>query len=106
MHASNGFDALDQLNKLAGQNITPCLIILDINMPGMDGREALIRIRQSGDYDKIPIVVFTTSSNQADQAFARKWGADFITKPLVYEELERLAKEFVDRCSIEIARRA
>ena len=106
LHSSNGFEALEQLNKAKEQRQLPCLIILDINMPGMNGREALIRIRQSEDFKNIPVVLFTTSSSEMDKAFAKKWGAEFITKPLVFSELEALAKRFVSLCSASVSERA
>jgi CheY-like chemotaxis protein len=106
VHANNGFMALEYLQELASKNMLPCLIILDMNMPGMDGRETLIRIRQSKAYNNIPVVVFTTSSHKADKDFAQKWGAEFITKPLVNNELEELAKSFVSKCNFEISKRA
>jgi len=106
LHANNGFEALDQLNKAKSDQHLPCLIILDINMPGMNGREALIRIRQSENFKHIPVVLFTTSSSELDKAFAKKWGAEFITKPLVYSELEELAKRFVSLCTASVSERA
>ena len=106
VHAYNGFDAIQFLNHLKEQKQLPCLVILDINMPGMDGREALIRIKQSEHYKNIPVVMFTTSSSELDKNFARKWGADFITKPLVFSELQELAKTFISLCDFEITRRA
>jgi CheY-like chemotaxis protein len=106
VHANNGFMALEYLKELQSKGLLPCLIILDMNMPGMDGRETLIRIRQSEEYKDIPVVVFTTSSHKSDKDFAEKWGAEFITKPLVYNELEALAKEFVSKCNFEISNRA
>ena len=105
LHASNGFDALEQLNQLKAEKRLPCLIILDINMPGMNGREALIRIRQSEDYKDIPVVLFTTSSSELDRAFAKKWKAEFITKPLIFSELEDLAKRFVSLCTASVSAR-
>ena len=106
VHAHNGFIALEYLQQLYISDVLPCLIILDMNMPGMDGRETLIRIRQSEQFKNIPVVVFTTSSHKTDKDFAEKWGADFITKPLVYKELEALAKTFVSKCNFEISKRA
>ena len=50
IHALNGFEALKYLGDLKEADMTPCLIILDVNMPGMDGKETLIRIKQSDDY--------------------------------------------------------
>ena len=98
IHASNGFEVITKLNSLRITSTLPCLIILDINMPGMNGKEALIRIKQDGDLQRIPVVLFTTSSSDGDRAFAKKWGAEFITKPLMYAELEELAKSFVSLC--------
>lgn len=105
-HVNNGFEALQYLNKARIKNEFPCLIILDINMPGMDGREALIRIKQTEDFKNIPAVLFTTSSSDIDKAFARKWGAEFITKPLIYSELEELAKRFLHLCSSSVSAKA
>ena len=105
LHASNGFEALEQLNKAKAEKRLPCLVILDINMPGMNGREALIRMRQSDNFKNIPVVLFTTSSGEFDRAFAKKWGAEFITKPLVFAELEELARRFVSLCTASVSAR-
>ncbi|HEU4471486.1 MAG TPA: response regulator [Flavisolibacter sp.] len=99
VHASNGFEVLKELQRLINGKTTPCLIILDINMPGMDGKEALIRLKQSDKFRNIPVTLFTTSSSDADRAFANKWGAGFITKPLVFSELEELARSFLRLCN-------
>jgi CheY-like chemotaxis protein len=106
LHTSNGFEALEQLSKAQANKNLPCLAILDINMPGMNGREALIRIRQSEEFKNIPVILFTTSSSELDKAFAKKWGAEFITKPLVYSGLEELAKRFLSFCTSTISERA
>jgi len=106
IHTKDGFEALKFLNEFDVNHSLPCLIILDINMPGMDGRETLIRIKQSERLKDIPVVLFTTSSSERDMAFARKWGAEFITKPLVYSELEELAKSFTNLCYFEMKSRA
>jgi CheY-like chemotaxis protein len=55
VHAHNGFMALEYLNNLYELNALPCLVILDMNMPGMDGRETLIRIKQSELFKEIPV---------------------------------------------------
>jgi CheY-like chemotaxis protein len=101
-HGFDGREALQILKNLIAERITPCLIILDINMPGMDGRQTLIQIKQSEQTKNIPVVLFTTSNSQLDKDFAVKWGADFITKPLKFSEVVNLADEFIDRCGIGI----
>lgn len=106
VHAQNGSEALHVLTDLHRKGVVPCLIILDINMPLMDGRQALVKIKASSDLKKVPVVMFTTSSSNLDKEFATKWGADFITKPLRYSEVEGLAEEFVRRCDSNVTTRA
>ena len=106
VHAPNGSEALSALDDLQQQGMTPCLIILDINMPLMDGRQALVKIKETHYLKKVPVVIFTTSNSFMDKEFATKWGADFITKPLRYAEVEGLAEEFVRRCDVEMNERA
>jgi CheY-like chemotaxis protein len=103
LHAADGYEAIEKLKWTKNQGSVPCLVILDINMPGMDGRETLVNIKQQEGFNKIPVVLFTTSSSDLDRAFAQKWGAEFVTKPLVYSELEMLAKKFLNICSSAVA---
>lgn len=105
MIASNGSEVLELLDKLRLEGTSPCLIILDVNMPMMDGRQTLVQLKQHDLYKKIPVVMFTTSSSSLDKEFAKKWGADFITKPLKYAEVEGLASEFTRRCDMEMHKR-
>lgn len=98
IHASNGLEALETLQGLEENDTLPCLILLDINMPGMDGRETLIRIKQDDRLKHIPAVIFSTSSSALDKEFAAKWNARFFTKPLVYAEMEKMVDTFVTLC--------
>ena len=104
IHASNGFETLQHMADLEGKQRLPCLIVLDINMPGMDGRETLIQLKQHERFKKIPVVLFTTSSSSLDKAFAEKWGAKFITKPLVYAEMEKMVDTFIAYCDFGITK--
>jgi CheY-like chemotaxis protein len=103
IHANNGLEALEILQNLGEQGTLPCLILLDINMPGMDGRETLIRIKQDDRLKDIPAAMFTTSSSSLDKEFAAKWNTRFFTKPLVYSEMEKMVDTFVAICSHGIA---
>src|SRR5438309_6562863 len=105
VHAPNGIETIATLHNLLQKGVTPCLIILDINMPILDGRQTLVKIKTEPEFKKIPVVMFTTSSSHLDKEFAQKWGADFITKPLRYAEVQGLADEFVKRCDSEMSKR-
>jgi CheY-like chemotaxis protein len=66
----------------------PGLILLDLNMPRKDGREALKEIRAHPDLRRVPIVVFTTSRADTDIRKVYELGANsFITKPAAFEAL-------------------
>ncbi len=66
----------------------PGLILLDLNMPKKDGREALKEIKSNPDLNDIPIVVFTTSKAEEDIYRSYKLGVNsFVTKPVTFEKL-------------------
>lgn len=66
----------------------PGIILLDLNMPKKDGREALKEIKSHPELQEIPIVVFTTSKAEEDVYRSYKLGVNsFITKPVTFENL-------------------
>jgi CheY-like chemotaxis protein len=100
--ATDGEQAVSYLSSLDHFEPAPCLIILDINMPRLDGKEALKRIRTLQRFNDIPVVLFTTSSYTVDREFARQHKAGFITKPLDVRQIESIADQFVQHCTDEI----
>jgi CheY-like chemotaxis protein len=71
----------------------PGLIILDLNMPRKDGREALGEIKADPELKKIPVIVLTTSTAEPDIARAYELGANsFISKPVAFEVLVNTMK--------------
>lgn len=66
----------------------PGLILLDLNMPRKDGREALQEIRQDPDLRRIPVVVLTTSKAEEDILRSYDLGVNsFITKPVTFDSM-------------------
>lgn len=84
---------------------TLCLIILDVNMPGMNGKDVLRKIRQMENLSHVPVVLFTTSSSLKDKEFAMHYNAGFITKPLDINQMELIAEKFIDQCSDDIRKK-
>lgn len=71
----------------------PGLILLDLNMPKKDGREALKEIKADPDLRRIPVVVLTTSKAEEDIFRSYDLGASsFIVKPVTFESLVELMK--------------
>ncbi|MBU7582328.1 MAG: response regulator [Nostoc sp. TH1S01] len=75
----------------------PSVILLDLNLPGIDGRDILERLKQDISLKKIPIVVFTTSSNPKDIEFCYQKGANgYLVKPMDAQELQKTVQAFVE----------
>ncbi len=72
----------------------PGIILLDLNMPRLDGREALKEIKADPDLHSIPIIVLTTSNAEEDIARTYDLGVNsFITKPVTFEGLVEVIKK-------------
>jgi two-component system response regulator len=66
----------------------PDLILLDLNMPGMDGREALREIKTDPELRRLPVVVLTTSEAERDILESYNLGVNaFVTKPVDFDDL-------------------
>ena len=95
----NGVEALKFLNKKEKyQNeITPDLILLDLNIPLINGFKVLKEIKNNENLSKIPTIILTTSTYKNDFLKAQKLKADcFITKPLTYTKYHTLLKHIQD----------
>lgn len=86
----DGRDLLDYLRKegrhAGGTHTLPGLILLDLNMPRMDGREALKVLKSDAQLMHIPVVVLSTSDTEEDINSAYRMGASsFVTKPVSFD---------------------
>lgn len=94
----DGIELLDYLYQRGAYTDPQCaprpgLILLDLNMPRMDGREALAKIKADPDLRRIPVVVLTTSKAEEDILKSYDLGVGgFITKPVSFEDLVEVVK--------------
>jgi CheY-like chemotaxis protein len=88
---TDGSELLKALNKTS---ILPSLIVLDLNMPNLNGLETLMLIRRNSKYDSVPIAMLTTSSDTADRERAYELKVnEFITKPTDHTSLKVIASK-------------
>lgn len=95
---NNGKKLIDKLN---GEEVPPkpSVIVLDINMPLLDGFQTLEKIRQHPLYHTTPVIMLTASSNKEDEEKGYRLGCNFfLTKPSRmsdYNTLTALVKKFI-----------
>ena len=98
----HGDEALDFLYregeyKDATLSPRPSLIILDLNLPGTDGREVLAEVKQDRELKTIPIVIFSTSSNPRDITACYGQGVSgYMVKPMNNKHFTQLVQTFLD----------
>lgn len=96
--ASNGEEGLMQLLRMKKEGNLPCLVVLDINMPKMDGRQVFKRIRDDIQLASIPVIIFSTSSNPMDKMFFKGDHVEYITKPISFPLLLQVATKMLTFC--------
>jgi CheY-like chemotaxis protein len=98
----DGEEALDFLyhqGQYEDENLfpLPSLIVLDLNLPGTDGREVLTTIKSDRDLKTIPVVIFSTSSNPKDVNACYRYGVSgYIVKPMDTNRLNQLVQTFLN----------
>jgi len=84
----NNADQLLEHMSMVPSRKRPDLILLDLNMPGMDGRDVLRHLKKDDKHKTIPIIVLTTSSSIRDRESSYSLGANcFLVKPNTYKDL-------------------
>jgi len=94
-HVSDGVDAMAFLRRVTPYDDAPRpdLILLDLNMPRMDGRTFLAEVKKQDTLAAIPVVILTTSDVERDTRTAYQQGAaGYIVKPLDIEQFIRIIK--------------
>jgi CheY-like chemotaxis protein len=96
LDASDGLHALELLN--GHDVIVPAIIFLDLNMPRMNGRELLALLRGRKQYEKIPVIIYSTSSFPKDINATKALGANgYMVKPSSFKSLCEELKEVLNQ---------
>lgn len=97
---NNGKEVLSALEKLDDEQM-PCLIVLDYNMPGLNGADILKEIGSNKRYRNIPKIVWSTSSSDKFKKSCLELGAaDYVIKPSNSMDLEKIARYMLKICLV------
>jgi len=90
---------LQFLQKVKHEGELPCLVLLDINMPRMNGKQTLAAIKADPQLQELNVVMFTTSAAPRDRLFCEDYGVKMITKPTTDHELHSLIEPLLNKCA-------
>lgn len=97
--ANDGREVLACLQLMRKEKTFPCLVILDMNMPALGGRETIGLMKRESDFAHIPIAVLSTSNYLVDRNFCDRFGVPLFTKPTSIEELKDTIQQLLRLCS-------
>jgi CheY-like chemotaxis protein len=90
---NNGKEVLEYLS-CASNGTESSLIVLDLNMPELDGRQTLKTLKTNPTYQHIPVVIVSTSSNKLDKEICHRLGAAlYLTKPVTHGEWKDIIRK-------------
>lgn len=95
----DGIEAMAYLRRKGDYSDAPRphFILLDLNMPLMNGRDVLQEIKSDPALKEIPVIIFTTSSSEREMERCQQLGADgFVTKPVGLEQFKQAVKKIED----------
>ncbi len=88
----NGKEALEMLDKLEDENL-PKLVLLDLNMPIINGTQTLLQIKRSSRLKHLQVIIYSTSENEDEKRKCLTFGADnYIVKPSTFNEGTEIVK--------------
>ena len=98
LFVGNGKKLLDTLNELPDNHL-PCIIVLDYNMPELNGAEILREIKKNGRYASIPKVIWSTSNSENFRKTCLEAGAnEYLIKPSNVTDLVEAARHMLSLC--------
>lgn len=101
--AKNGEEVVSYLNE--PDNTYPSLVVLDLNMPIMDGKQTLTWLKSHSEHQDIPVMVFTTSSREEDVKLCQSHKCTFYRKPTLYRDLLHIVQTMMQMSEQAMVRR-
>ena len=96
----NGKEVFRFLEEFAIKAVLPLLVVLDVNMPKMNGKETLVAIRSHPKLKNIPVIIYSTSAGKTkeDEQFCKTYTATWVSKPSEVNGVKNIARIIADFC--------
>lgn len=92
--SENGQKAIEYLDQIE-RKLLPGLIVLDLNMPILNGTQTLMQLKRDPRYKHIPVIIFSTSENENERRKCLSLGAlEYLVKPATYGEGLKMTEKF------------
>lgn len=92
----NGLELIEYLMNISSDHELPDLIVLDQNMPKMNGKQTLSYLKSNERYSKIPVVIYSTYTDSTLVVDCKKLGADLVAvKPIDDEGYQKMMDDFL-----------
>src|SRR5206468_3494625 len=101
----DGKEVLKFLDDFSADATKPVLIVLDISMPRLNGKETLALMRKNPVFRYVPVVILSTSSSAADESFCKELGASWITKSPSMEGVRETARLLAEFCDLGVIKK-
>jgi CheY-like chemotaxis protein len=94
LFVENGIKAMEYLNTTEDKEL-PKLVVLDLNMPLLNGSQTLLQLKQNMRLKNIPVIIYSTSESENEKRKCLSFGAiDYMVKPVTMEEGQRMVDKF------------
>lgn len=91
-------EALLAFVKRMQAKLNICLIVLDINMPTMNGMQVLRELKTDTSFNEFSVVMFSTSNSPLDKQTANYYKTDVVTKPMNFEQVKEMSTRLLSYC--------